>query len=80
MVDSGDAAESIASGIDGGGGHGLVGMRERAAMFGGTLTAQRREDRGFEVNAVLPYGQGRGAPPSTVAQGTQPPGGGTPWA
>jgi signal transduction histidine kinase len=29
-------------------------MRERAAMFGGTLTARPREDRGFEVTAVLP--------------------------
>jgi signal transduction histidine kinase len=36
-------------------------MRERAAMFGGTLTARPRDGRGFEVNAVLPYGEGRGA-------------------
>ena len=43
------------------GGHGLVGMRERAAMFGGTLTARPRAERGFEVTAVLPYGEGRGA-------------------
>jgi hypothetical protein len=25
-------------------------------MFGGTLTAQRRDGDGFVVNAVLPYG------------------------
>jgi signal transduction histidine kinase len=30
-------------------------MRERAALFGGTLTAGRRDGRGFEVRAVLPY-------------------------
>jgi signal transduction histidine kinase len=36
-------------------GHGLVGMRERAALFGGTLTAQPRPEHGFEVTAVLPY-------------------------
>jgi signal transduction histidine kinase len=36
-------------------GHGLVGMRERAAMFGGTLHAGRRAGHGFEVRATLPY-------------------------
>jgi signal transduction histidine kinase len=39
------------------GGHGLIGMRERAALFGGTLSAGPREGRGFEVRASLPYGQ-----------------------
>jgi signal transduction histidine kinase len=43
------------------GGHGLVGMRERAALFGGTLTAGPRGEQGFEVHAVLPYGQRRSA-------------------
>src|SRR3954447_9121535 len=43
------------------GGHGLVGMRERAALFGGTLTASPHGDHGFEVHAVLPYGQARNA-------------------
>jgi signal transduction histidine kinase len=38
-----------------GGGHGVIGMRERAALFGGTLTAEPRRDRGFEVRATLPY-------------------------
>ena len=41
------------------GGHGLTGMRERAALLGGTLDARRVGDR-FEVRATLP--QGRGAP------------------
>lgn len=36
------------------GGHGLVGMRERAAMFGGTLQAVPRIDGGFTVCARLP--------------------------
>jgi signal transduction histidine kinase len=38
----------------GGGGHGLIGMRERAAMLGGSLDAGPTEDGGFEVAAVLP--------------------------
>jgi signal transduction histidine kinase len=36
-------------------GHGVIGMRERAGMFGGTLAAGPRTDRGFEVIATLPY-------------------------
>ena len=43
------------------GGHGLVGMRERAALFGGTLTAGPCTGHGFEVHAVLPYGERRDA-------------------
>lgn len=36
--------------------HGIIGMRERAAMFGGSLTAGPRPDGGFEVLARLPFG------------------------
>ncbi|GAA4628583.1 sensor histidine kinase [Actinoallomurus vinaceus] len=41
-----------------GGGHGLVGMRERAAMLGGDLTAEPTADGGFVVTAVLPLAAG----------------------
>ena len=48
------------SGLDTGavGGHGLVGMRERAQMFGGTLEAAP-VDGGFEVRAHLPTSRSR---------------------
>jgi signal transduction histidine kinase len=37
------------------GGHGLVGMRERAAMLGGSLQAGPQQDGGFRVSAKLPF-------------------------
>lgn len=37
-----------------GSGHGLVGMRERAAAFGGRFDAGPAEGRGYQVRAVLP--------------------------
>lgn len=36
------------------GGHGLIGMQERVAMFGGTFEAVASEDGGFRVRARLP--------------------------
>lgn len=40
--------------LTGGGGHGLVGMRERVAMLDGRLEAGPTPDGGFSVIAVLP--------------------------
>ncbi|GAA4197676.1 sensor histidine kinase [Streptosporangium oxazolinicum] len=37
------------------GGHGLIGMRERARMYGGTFSAGSRPEGGFRVAARLPY-------------------------
>jgi signal transduction histidine kinase len=42
----------------GGSGHGLLGMRERAAMLGGDLAAGPTPDGGYEVSALLPVDGG----------------------
>ncbi|WP_280716313.1 histidine kinase [Kitasatospora sp. MAP5-34] len=39
-----------------GGNHGIVGLRERATLLGGTLTAAPRSDGGFDVLLSVPLG------------------------
>ncbi len=48
------ADDGSGSGNGDGSGHGLVGMRERVALFGGELHAGPRPDGGFRVHARLP--------------------------
>lgn len=50
-------------------GHGLVGMRERVELYGGTLHAGSRPGGGFRVSAVIPFDApvpGRTATPSSA--------------
>ena len=39
-------------------GHGLIGMRERTALYGGMFEAGPRSDGGFDVKARLPIDPG----------------------
>ena len=41
----------------GGAGRGIIGMRERAALFDGELVAGPRAERGYAVSATLPLGE-----------------------
>jgi signal transduction histidine kinase len=57
VSDDGTADAGVAGG-NGSAGHGIHGMRERAAAVGGTLIAGRRPSGGFEVTATLPTAPG----------------------
>jgi signal transduction histidine kinase len=50
IIDDGPGATAPVSS----GGHGLVGMRERVALYGGRLDAGRRPSGGFAVRVLLP--------------------------
>src|SRR5207244_2729675 len=50
IVDDGAGQASRAIG----GGHGLVGMRERVALYGGRFDAHRQASGGFAVRVLLP--------------------------
>jgi signal transduction histidine kinase len=49
-----DRGRGPAGATDPEGGHGLLHMRERAALFGGTLDAGPRDGGGYRVEAALP--------------------------
>ena len=51
VVDNGSTATANGSG------HGLIGMRERVALYGGSLEAGARNGHGYAVRAHLPLGR-----------------------
>ncbi|MEV0892862.1 histidine kinase [Promicromonospora sp. NPDC050262] len=53
-------------------GFGLLGMRERAEMFGGTLTAGPRGGGGFSVRFVVPIPRAEAPEPTAPAEPAQP--------
>ena len=55
VTDTGRGGAAVSDGA----GHGLTGMRERAALYGGSIRAGPRPDGGFEVTAVLPAAPAR---------------------
>ncbi|WP_225729021.1 MULTISPECIES: sensor histidine kinase [unclassified Nocardia] len=63
IVDDGSGA--VPGGNSATQGHGLIGMRERAKLYGGTLTANTQVQKGFGVVLTLPMSAG------TVARGPE---------
>jgi signal transduction histidine kinase len=57
VSDDGDAepGATIGGGPAAGSGHGIIGMGERAAVFGGTVEAGPLASGGWRVRAVLPH-------------------------
>jgi signal transduction histidine kinase len=71
VTDAGNARRPQAGAA---GGHGLIGMRERAALFGGELAAGHARDGGFRVTARLPLAAAAPvAPVAPAARADGPP-------
>ncbi|MFJ8884407.1 sensor histidine kinase [Streptomyces sp. NPDC102402] len=69
VLDNGTGAHLPPAQADGGG-HGLLGMRERVTALGGTLTAGPRYGGGFRVHAILPVTSRTRAPERPGTTGT----------
>lgn len=68
VSDDGRGASAGSDGL----GQGLLGMRERATMFGGTVSAGPRPGGGFRVRVTLPTPGASGAPAPAAAGGSTP--------
>ncbi|MGI5185962.1 sensor histidine kinase [Dactylosporangium sp. CA-152071] len=62
-----DGGGRLPAAAKGSGGHGLIGMRERVALHGGTVSAGPRFDGGWTVTATIPR-----TPPPAVPLGEPP--------
>ena len=71
VVDDGPRGPAPSPAVRAGSGHGLIGMRERAALFGGELAAGPH-GCGFRVRATLPTPGGRGGGPPSHGSGAEP--------
>ncbi|MFI8004502.1 sensor histidine kinase [Streptomyces sp. NPDC086010] len=70
VLDNGRGTEPGPAASSDGGGHGLIGMRERVTALGGTLTAGPRYGGGFRVHAILPVTSRTRAPEGPVTAET----------
>ena len=77
VADDGPRGPALTPAARAGSGHGLIGMRERTALFGGELAAGPHGS-GFRVRATLPTADGQGGGPSSHDSGEEPGGGGVP--
>ncbi|MPY63748.1 sensor histidine kinase [Streptomyces spongiae] len=66
VLDNGSGEPTGQEAHDDGGGHGLLGMRERVTALGGSCTAGPRYGGGFRVHAILPVSS-RTAPAEDTA-------------
>ena len=74
VVDDGVGARAAVGAAASGGGHGLIGMRERAALHGGSLEAGPLPVRGYRVAARLnaPTPLNNPAPPNEPTRSNRP--------